>query len=431
MLTLIGEMKQGPEAYPALHEKFEKAKESLLRETKNYRLDAPYEVASYNSRLLLEERVWFLEDYVREMEGEFAERDPLTMEECAQVAEEAFTGRHKVEALCMGNINEEEAREACQIVEDHFFSQEISRPLLESEIPRFRSIQLPTREDAKHIFGSDVVAEDGNRSVPIVYQELAYTESEENNAVEYIIQTGSELQLEYNGLAILELLSHISYNSAYNRLRTIEQLGYIVSTFTRKTTGGGWGLSIVVQSSVAPPEVLEERIEAWIVAFRKELDEIDPEALAMEAAAIVSQLKERNTKLSQEVGTFWGEIVNTETYSNQLREPSFDRLDRLADELVLDVPNGKSSSNNEKTLNGNDRMTPEVLKQRVLDFMDHHLAADSPSRRAMSARVYNQKNKDQYDANLGRPGILSSFEDIRHVKQFLASQPLAPYWRSR
>jgi len=98
---------------------------------------------------------------------------------------------------------------------------------------------------------------------------------------------------------------------------------------------------------------------------------------------------------------------------------------------VLDVPNGKSSSNNEKTLNGNDRMTPEVLKQRVLDFMDHHLAADSPSRRAMSARVYNQKNKDQYDANLGRPGILSSFEDIRHVKQFLASQPLAPYWRSR
>ena len=427
MLTLIGEMKQGPEAYPALHEKFEKAKEGLLRETKNYRLDTPYEVASYNSRLILEERVWYLEDYVREMEGEYAERDPLTMEECAQVAEEAFTGRHKVEALCMGNINEEEAREACQVVEDHFFSQKTARPLMEAEIPKFRSLQLPTREEARHIFGTDVIADDKNRSVPLVYQELAYSPSEENNAVEFIIQTGSELELEYDGLGVLELLAHISYNSAYNQLRTVEQLGYIVSTFTRKTTGGGWGLSVVVQSSVAVPEVLEERIEAWLKAFRTELENTDAESLAMEAAAVVSQLKERDTKLSQEVGAFWGEIVNTETYSNQLKEPSFDRLDRLADELTLVSDDTKSKT----TLNGNDRMTPEVLKQRLLDFMDKYIAASSPSRRAMSARVYNQKNKELYDANLGQPGILSNFEDIRHVKQFLPSWPLAPYWRKK
>ena len=410
-----------------MNAKFEKAREGLLRETKNYRLDAPYEVASYNSRLILEESVWYLQDYVREMEGEYAEKNPMTMEECARSAEEALTGRHKVEALCMGNINEEEAREACQVVEDHFFSQKTSRPLMESEIQKFRSLQLPTREESKHIFGTDVMADNKNQSVPLVYQEVAYSASEENNAVEYIIQTGSELELEYKGLGILELFAHISYNSAYNQLRTVEQLGYIVSTFTRKTAGGGWGFSVVVQSSVAPPEVLEQRIEAWLIAFREELENMDAESLAMEAAAVVSQLKERDTKLSQEVGSYWGEIVNTETYSEQLKEPSFDRLERLADELTLVSDKNKAPT----TLNGNDRMTPETLKQGLLDFMDKYIAASSPSRRAMTARVYNQNNKDIHDANLGQPGVLSSFEDIRHIKQFMPSWPLAPYWRKK
>ena len=37
-------MKGGRSEHPALFEMFEKAKEGILRETKNYRLDAPYEV---------------------------------------------------------------------------------------------------------------------------------------------------------------------------------------------------------------------------------------------------------------------------------------------------------------------------------------------------------------------------------------------------
>ena len=424
MLSLIEELKEGPEAHPSLYEKFEKAKEGLLRETKNYRLDTPHEVASYNSRLLLEQRVWYLEDYVREMEGEYAKKNPLTMQECGQVAEESMTGRHKVEVLCMGNVNEREAREALQVVENHFFTQRQSRPLMESELNTFRSMKLPTREEAIHIFKEDVMAT-GNRSVPLVYQDVAFSSSEENNAIEYIIQTGCDLELGYNGLALLELLSHISYNSAYNQLRTKEQLGYIVSTFSRKTAGGGWGFSTVVQSSVAVPEVLEERVEAWLKQFRTELDEMDTDSIAMEASAVVSQLKERDTKLSREVNTFWGEIVNTEMFSDQMRTPAFDRLDRVADELVMLSERVCGTT----TLNGNERLTPELLKQRLLEFVDRYISAESPTRRAMSTRVYNQKSKEWFDSNIGKPGVLSCFSDIRHMKQFLPTWPLAPYWR--
>jgi hypothetical protein len=206
----------------------------------------------------------------------------------------------------------------------------------------------------------------------------------------------------------------------------VEQLGYIVSAFTRRVAGGGWGFSVVVQSSVALPEVLEERVEAWIKSFRDEVFEMDPERIAMEAAAVASQLKERDTKLSQEVGAFWGEIVNTETYSSKLREPAFDRIERIADELVVkDESKGRAL---DTTINGNERMTPEVMKEKLLGFIDKYISA-TPSRRAMSARIYNQEAKDVFESNRGKPGILSNFADIRHIKQFLSAWPIAPYWR--
>jgi insulysin len=112
----------------------------------------------------------------------------------------------------------------------------------------------------------------------------------------------------HKGIAVLDLIAHMAYNSAYNMLRTQQQLGYIVSASARKTAGGGWGMSVVVQSSVALPEVLEERIEDWIVAFRQELADMDPEDIAAEAAAVVSQLLKKDQKLSQEASRMVGDI---------------------------------------------------------------------------------------------------------------------------
>jgi insulysin len=414
ILSLIDEMKQGD---PVLREKFAKAKESLLRETKNYRLDTPYEVASYNSRLLLEENVFYLDNYIDEMEGPDAERDPLTMEECAQQAEESVTGRLKCEALCMGNIDEKGALEISNVIDRHFLDK--SRILSEVETPRFRTMKLPTREEARHIFG----AEAAGRTIPLVYQDLAFSETEENNAVEFIIQAGCELDLGYEGVAILDLITNMAYTSSFGQLRTKEQLGYIVSAFARKTAGSTWGMSIVVQSSVALPEVLEDRIEKWLVQFRQELEDMSPESIATEASAVIAQLLESETKLSQEANVMWGEILSTEGLSERLRTPSFDRLKRLVDELIV---SDESSSEAE---DGGKVQSARELKDRVTSFFDKYMAAASPNRRVMSSRVYNHTAKAEYEAALTEPGVLSTFEDVRHFKQYLSSWPTAPYWR--
>jgi insulysin len=417
MLTLIQELREGKERHPTLYDKFERARESLLRETRNYRLDAPYEVANYNSRLVMEENVWYLDDYIDLMEGVNADKNPLTMEQCADVAEACLTGRLKVSALCMGNIDEKGTKEVTDVIARHFLTP--STPLHDSELPRFRSMKLPTREEAVRMFGPQLEGE----IFPIKYQELAVSDSEENNAVEVTLQAGSEAVLGYDGVAILDLIAHMAYTSAYNQLRTKEQLGYIVSASTRKVAGGSWGISVVVQSSSASPVKLEERIQDWFKVFRLELERMEPEEIAMEARSVVSQLREGNTKLSQEVSTAWNEISSTESSVKGMMTPAFDRLERLADELVV-----KTEESSATTLNGNKRKNNAELKSRVLEFFDEVFAVDAPHRRTISARVFSHNSKDEYHATLDKPGVLKSYGDMRYLKEFLETWPVAPYW---
>lgn len=316
----------------------------------------------------------------------------------------------------MGNISEKEAEEVSKVLDRHFL--DASRTLTEVETPNFRSLKLPTRDEAIQIFGPEIK----DMPVPLVYQELAYSESEENNAVEYILQAGCELDLGYEGLAVLDLICHMAYNSAFGMLRTKEQLGYIVSAHARKNAGGAWGMSITVQSSVALPEKLEERCEAWLKVYRQELEEMSPESIAQEASAVAAQFLEADTKMSQEVGRVWGEILNTEGLTDNLRTPAFDRVLLLADEFNMDEDEPTTAS-------GSKRKTPEELKQRVLEFFDEHFAVSSPKRRFMSARVYNHGAKAEYEASLAQPGVFSTYAGMRYLKQFLSSYPNVPYWR--
>jgi len=365
----------------------------------------------------MEEDVWYLDNYIDELEGKYAEMDPLTMEQCADVVESSLTSRVKAEALCIGNIDEKGTDEVIDVINDVFIDK--ARPLDFSESPRFKSIKLPTIAEAENIFGPEIK----NELIPVKYQELASSSSEENNAVEMTFQFGSDSSLGYEGIGILDLIGHLAYSSAYNQLRTKEQLGYIVSVYGRKTAGGTWGLTVIVQSSSKSPKYLEERIEAWLQTFRKELEDKSPEAFATEARGVVVQLLEEDTKLSSEVGSWWNEITSTETTHDKMSDPPFDRLERLADELNP-VADGLSNT----TLNGSKRKTPEDLKGRVIDLFEKSCAFDSPERRVLSSRVFSQESKAEYEESLSEPGVLSSYSDMRYLKEFLPTWPVVPYW---
>lgn len=151
---------------------------------------------------------------------------------------------------------------------------------------------------------------------------------------------------------------------------------------------------------------------------------MDPDLMAMEARAVVVQLLEDDTKLSQEVGSWWNEITATETNHENMTTPAFDRIERLADELNPSSPGLK-----DVTLIGNRRKTPAELKARVLEFFDRYYAADSPERRIMSSRVFSQSARDEYEQSLSKRNVFSSYSDMRFLKQHLSTWPVVPYWR--
>lgn len=392
-----------------LVEKYTKALESLHRETANFNLDTPYEVANYNSRLLLEQSTWTIPQYLREMEKILDTDVEKAMAECGRIMYDClFSKVCRIEAICMGNADTDDAMKFVELVERNFLEQSIG--VCDEEVPRFRSIKIPTYAEAIRMFG-------GNEDVqyPLAYEEVAQGASENNNAIELHLQVGPEAVLKYDGVAILDIIGQIAYTSAFQTLRTEEQLGYIVSAYPRSVTGGSHGFSVVVQSSSKLPHELEERCEAWLIKFRQELNDMTDNDISAAAGAVVSQLLERDTRFSQEVSRMWGQIVSTVQLPLRDNEPVFNRLEKLASVIDLGEEDCK--------------MTASDLKGKILEMFDTHFVVDSPRRRAFSSRVYGKSSKHIFEQNTGKPGILQGHDDILDFKLGLETLPMTPYWK--
>jgi len=314
----------------------------------------------------------------------------------------------------MGNVNETDAYQLVTVLQNHILNSCL--PLSEDEVPRFRSNQLPTKEEAISIFGGSDLDQSSHS---LVLEDVAVSKDENNNAVEITLQVSSDYKLGFVGLAVLELICHLAFPSAFNKLRTQEQLGYMVSAHARKSIGNSRGLSIEVQSNTALPSYLEERCEAWLEAFRQELKEMPVERLEMEASAVVSQLLERDTKLTQEVARAWDDILGTTALKVHNVEPPFDQYTKLAE--VLTTSGGEVGS----TIGP---QTGTDLKHMVLDFFDKYFSKSSTERRSLVSRSYGYKYREHFEANKGKPGIVSSYSEIQRVKQYLPLLPNIPYW---
>ena len=223
---------------------------------------------------------------------------------------------------------------------------------------------------------------------------------EGNCAVEYHLQAGCDDDLQIPGTAYLELLCHIAYTSAYATLRTKEQLGYIVSAFFRKSSGGSVGLSVSIQSRDKDPKEIHDRIEEWLITFRKELEEMTAEKVEAEGAAVVAQLTEKDRKLSHSVGRAWGAISAREGTG---REAKWARLEEIADVI---------------------RKGEGGLKNELLRRFDEWFV-DTEKKRASAAWVWGNGKEEGYEKWKGKDGVVSSREELESLKMGLRSLPNA------
>ncbi|SFT78801.1 insulinase family protein [Halomonas saccharevitans] len=264
---------------------FERVRYRLQREWRNAPQDALYRQAHRTLSEALVRPQWPTEALLQ------ASRDLETAD--LRDFRQRFLAELHLEAMAVGNLTRELAgREARQVAE-------ALAPTLPSEaIPDLTPLQ----------------AED--------LPELIPTTTREDSLVLRYLQ-GPDRSLKSQ--ARLAVLGQLLETPFYQRLRTEEQLGYVVNAGYSPMLDAP-GISLLVQSPDTESEAIQGHIDAFLDDFAKRLEALDDDALAAYRQAVHDALMQRDTSLSGRTNRLWRALANGDT--------GFDRHRRLAERAL-------------------------------------------------------------------------------------------------
>ncbi len=121
--------------------------------------------------------------------------------------------------------------------------------------------------------------------------------------------------------AEMGLLGHMLSTPFYNRLRTEQQLGYIVhaAAYPRNQVPG---LIFIIQSPEATPEQMIEESETFFRDFTARLNDMPAEELELYREGLMTKLLEKPKNMAEKALRNWGELLNGRV--------SFDTRERIA-----------------------------------------------------------------------------------------------------
>nr|DBA15111.1 TPA: hypothetical protein GDO54_004366 [Pyxicephalus adspersus] len=349
--------------------RFEIIKEAYMRSLNNFRAEQPHQHAMYYLRVLMTEVAWTKDELRDSLED-------VTLSRLKAFIPQLLSRLH-VEALIHGNIVKKSALSIMQMVEDKLIEHAHTKPLLPSQLVRYREVQLPDQGW-------------------FVYQQR--NEVHNNCGIEIYYQTNMQSTSEN---MFLELFCQIISEPFFNTLRTKEQLGYIVFSGPRRANGIQ-GLRFIIQSE-KPPHYLESRVEAFLKTMEKSLEEMSDEAFQKHVQALALRRLDKPKKLSAECAKYWGEIISQQYH--------FDRDNVEVSYL--------------KTL----------TKDDIMNFYKGLLALEAPRRHKVSVHVLAREMDScpvvgefpsQNDVNLAPAPPLPQPEVISNMPEFKRSLPLFP-----
>uniref|UniRef100_A0A3B3IIR7 Insulin-degrading enzyme n=1 Tax=Oryzias latipes TaxID=8090 RepID=A0A3B3IIR7_ORYLA len=256
--------------------RFDIIKEAYMRSLNNFRAEQPHQHAMYYLRLLMTEVAWTKDELKEAL-------DDVTLPRLKAFIPQLLSRLH-IETLIHGNITKESALSMMQMVEDTLTEHAHTKPLLPSQLIRYREVQVP----------------DGGW---FVYQQR--NEVHNNCGIEIYYQT--DMQSTHDNM-MLELFCQIISEPCFNTLRTKEQLGYIVFSGPR-CAEGGQGLRLIIQSN-EEPLYLESRVEAFLFSIEQALTEMSEEVFQKHIQALAVRRLDKPKNLSAESAKYWAEIIS-------------------------------------------------------------------------------------------------------------------------
>lgn len=190
------------------------------------------------------------------------------------------------------------------------------------------------------------------------------------------------------------LLGRIASTSAFDRLRTKEQLGYMVDAGL-DVVSGAVALQCGVQSATGlDPKGIEARIEAWTLALKEEIADMSQEDIARQARGLSQELLQRPGALRDVISRDWHEV------STGRRR--FSHVEFRAESLLA------------------------VTREDLLKLVDDHLL--SSQRRVLRTRVYAAGDDREGGCDDASWTVLRTRAALRAFKEAAVYWPPAVRW---
>lgn len=207
-----------------------------------------------------------------------------------------FLGGLYVDAMAVGNLDADLAREQADIMRNKL------RPRL-------------TRDDIPKLTPQAV------SETPSVLR--PHSTREESLVLRYL-QARNQTAKEQSVTSVIAQWLETPF---YQKLRTEEQLGYIVNAGYSPLLEAP-GIALLVQSPDVDSETVAEHMDTFLDNASQQLEQLDDETLAPYRQAVHDRLKQRDTSLSGMASRYW--------QATALDEIRFDRREELAN-LALEV----------------------------------------------------------------------------------------------
>ncbi|KAI8904966.1 Metalloenzyme, LuxS/M16 peptidase-like protein [Powellomyces hirtus] len=254
--------------------RFKFISEQVARSYKNWAMESPHQHAIYHVSYLTQEKLWTHEEKLAELDG-------ITPDDIQRFYPQMLQHMH-IEGLAHGNIENATALKLVQIVEDAFHPK-----------------ALPAYQRAETMRTQLLTP-----GISYVHTRTVPNADNLNSAIEYYIQVGDFTDAELR--AQLNLFSQIAHEPAFDQLRTKEQLGYMVFSGLRKSTGA-MGFRVIIQSE-REPTFLETRIDAFLAGLKKVIADLTPEEFAKHQTALAARMLEKDKNLAQESQRLWTHV---------------------------------------------------------------------------------------------------------------------------
>ncbi|GGY08216.1 peptidase M16 [Litchfieldella qijiaojingensis] len=209
-----------------------------------------------------------------------------------------FLDELRLEAMAIGNLNAELAKREARLV------AEALRPSLSSDqIPDLEPLQV-------------------SNDLPPLHPE---TSRKESLVLRYLQGPDRSLTSQ----ARLAVLGQLISTPFYTRLRTEQQLGYVVNASYMPLLNAP-GLTLLVQSPDTPSEEIQAHIDTFLEEFSQMLAGLDEEALSSHRQAVRDRLLQRDTSLGSMTDRLWRSLAYGDT--------EFNRREKLAARVMETSP---------------------------------------------------------------------------------------------